>query len=70
MAEPTYHKHLVNVQAGTTTRCNYFLTCVCGWSLLLASRSDVRAATAALEHVQASRVASVDELYVRLGGVQ
>ena len=54
---PSYQTHMVTVTAGEGS--NYRVSCTCSWYSNLASRSDVRAAELALEHVKEAQPAAI-----------
>ena len=69
-AEPTrppatYHEHLIHIDA-PPRGANYLITCSCGWSVRLASRSDLDATETALLHVRVAQPPSTEALFDRL----
>jgi hypothetical protein len=60
----TYHEHLITVAPGDGS--NYRIACSCGWSVRLASRSDLDATETALLHVRMAQPPSIEALFDRL----
>lgn len=62
----TYHEHMTTTDEGVGS--NYHIICSCGWSVQLASLSDLAAAEAALRHVRDAQPESIEALFDRLDG--
>lgn len=60
----TYQEHMTTTQPSASS--NYVLSCVCGWEVRLASRSDLTAAETALVHVRTAQPPSIEALFDRL----
>jgi hypothetical protein len=62
----TYQEHMTRTTPGTGTGGNFRVSCTCGWSTRVASRSDRFAAETAFEHVKAAQPLPIRELFDRL----